>query len=462
MKKYLLPLLVVALTATHCTKEGEKVVVQEKVTHGSTILSGNGTPSTSQGEKGDYYLDLKTANLYGPKTTDWGSPVLNLKGIAGKDGKDGQNGQPGTNGKDAPVPHIKDGYWYVGDQSTGIKAQGEKGQEGRPGRDGQPGAKGNDGQNGQPGTNGKDAPVPHIKDGYWYVGDQPTGIKAQGEKGQEGRPGRDGQPGQPGTNGRDGQPGQDGSKILAGDRAPQATDGAVGDYFIDKAAKIFYGPKTTSGWPSTGISLVANQVTTADYELSNDGKTLVKWLNEKTRVIDMNTDPKLKNVEKIEANAFNAQTNNLTYQLTTIIIGERVREIGMYAFNLCRKLKEVEFPEGITKINSGTFAECYNLFSITLPESLIEIGNGAFSSCIKLPTIIFPKKVNKIGNNAFKNCPNLHSIILENRTAFEIKPLQFGNSDTLQNIFVPKGTETAYKNSIADANYKAKVKGIGI
>jgi len=383
MKKYLLPLLVVALTATHCTKEGEKVVVQEKVTHGSTILSGNGTPSTSQGEKGDYYLDLKTANLYGPKTTDWGSPVLNLKGIAGKDGKDGQNGQPGTKGKDAPVPHIKDGYWYVGDQSTGIKAQGEKGQEGRPGRDGQPG--------------------------------------------------------QPGTNGRDGQPGQDGSKILAGDRAPQATDGAVGDYFIDKAAKIFYGPKTTSGWPSTGISLVANQVTTADYELSNDGKTLVKWLNEKTRVIDMNTDPKLKNVEKIEANAFNAQTNNLTYQLTTIIIGERVREIGMYAFNLCRKLKEVEFPEGITKINSGTFAECYNLFSITLPESLIEIGNGAF-----------------------KNCPNLHSIILENRTAFEIKPLQFGNSDTLQNIFVPKGTETAYKNSIADANYKAKVKGIGI
>ena len=176
----------------------------------------------------------------------------------------------------------------------------------------------------------------------------------------------------------------------------------------------------------------------------------------------MNADPKLKLVEKIGINAFNAQTNNLTYQLATIVIGERVRGIEKFAFAQCKKLKEVEIPEGITKIESGTFSNCYNLSSVILPESLTEVGNGSFANCLELSTIILPKNVNNIGNNAFKNCPNLHSIVLENKTAFQIKPLQFGTDNNLQNIFVPKGTKSAYEALITETTYKAKLKEIGI
>ena len=486
MRKYLSTLLVASVLAASCTKDAE--VIREKIVSQSRpILSGQGQPENTKGEDGDYYLDLANADLYGPKTKGtWGAPALNLKGVAGKDGKDGKDGANGTNGQNGATPRIgNNGNWWVGNTDLGVKAQGIQGQKGQDGRNGQ------DGQNGQ---NGRDGATPRIGDnGNWWVGDQDTGKPARGEQGKRGIPGangRDGnngftpyigengnwwvdgndthkpargEQGERGVAGQNGQNGADGSKILAEDRAPQASDGVVGDYFIDKDAKIFYGPKTASGWPTTGISLTGNLVVTTDYELSSDGKTLIKWLNGQTRIIDMNADPKLKLVEKIGINAFNGQTNNLTYQLATIVIGERVREIESFAFAQCKKLKEVEIPEGITKIDSGTFSNCYNLSSVILPESLTVVGNGAFSSCIKLHTIVLPKNVNTVGNNAFKNCPNLHSIVLENKTAFQIRPLQFGTGNTtLQNIFVPQGSKSAYENLMTDAAYKAKLKEIGI
>ena len=463
MRKYLSTLLVASVLIASCSKETE--VIREKIVSQSRpILSGQGQPDNGKGEDGDYYLDLTNAKLYGPKTQGaWGEPSLDLKGLPGKDGKDGQNGANGV------TPTVsEDGYWVVNGQKTDIKARGNDGQPGAPG---------------QPGANGQTPTITISEDGYWVINGQRTTEKARGNDGQSGAPGRPGADGQTPTisineagywviNGvasttkARGENGVAGSKILAEDRAPQATDGVKGDYFIDKAAKIFYGPKTDAGWPTTGIYLGTNQILSADYQLSEDGKTLVKWINPKTRFIDMNADPKLKLVERIEENAFNTEIHNITYQLATVIIGDRVREIGQYAFNLCKRLKEVEIPEGVTQINSGTFANCHNLNSVQLPESLTKVGNGSFANNFRLSTIILPKNVNEIGNNAFNNCPNLHSIILENRTAFPIKKIQFGmTNETLQNIFVPRGTKTAYEALITGSiniPYKTKLKEVGI
>lgn len=50
---------------------------------GNTILSGTGSPSSSLGVVGDFYLDVTALMLYGPKTSSgWGSGVL-LKGAQG-------------------------------------------------------------------------------------------------------------------------------------------------------------------------------------------------------------------------------------------------------------------------------------------------------------------------------------------------------------------------------------------
>ncbi len=537
MKKYLLPLLALSFSAIHCTKENEKIVVQEKVTQGSMILSGRGIPSAEKGQTGDYYLDLSSSELYGPKTKDgWGSSVLNLKGIKGDKGEkgdngtNGQDGQPGRDGQNGGTPRIGDnGNWWVGNTDLGVKAQGNpgtNGQNGQPGRDGQNGltprigdngnwwvgntdlgvrAQGNpgtNGQNGQPGRDGQNGETPRIGDnGNWWIGNQDTGKPARGEQGTPGSNGRDGQngftpyigpngnwwvdnhdtgkpargaqgpqgnPGQQGAQGnpgRDGQPGADGSKILAGNGTPQASDGNIGDYFIDKTAKIFYGPKTASGWPTTGISLTGNPVVTEDYQLSPDGKTLVKWLNKKVRYIDMNADPKLSEIEKIADNAFDEMSAD--NELSTIIVGDKVTELGKFTFSKCRNLRRIELPDGLTTIGKGAFDACSNLQYINIPETVTNLGEQAFTNCTKLKTITIPKGISSFGKRTFLGCSALRTLILENPVGFEINKAGVQaafQGVTLNVIYVPYGSADDYKNKNKSSysNYQNIIKSIVI
>jgi len=56
---------------------------------GSRILSGSDNPNASVGNLGDFYLNLKTGDLFGPKTSaGWGTPY-NMKGPNGERGNDG-------------------------------------------------------------------------------------------------------------------------------------------------------------------------------------------------------------------------------------------------------------------------------------------------------------------------------------------------------------------------------------
>ena len=523
-----------SLASVQCSKSIEERIIERERTN--TILSGVTTPATAIGSIGDYYIDLSNVNLYGPKTTEgWGSPI-SLRGL---------QGEKGTNGQNAPVPHIdNDGYWYIGDKKTTVKAQGNNGitptvsidndgywvinnvktnikAKGEKGDNGQNGitptitidsdgywvinnvktnikAKGEKGDNGQNGTtptitidndgywvingvksntkakgekgdngqngitptitidndgywvingvksntkakgekgdngqNGIDAPKPNIKDGFWYIGNQNTNIKAQGIQGERGLPGKDG------------------SKIYAGEGIP-TSEGVEGDYYIDTEAKIFYGPKTNIGWPSTGISLTSQHVNMTDYELSPDGKTLLKWKNNKTRFIDMNTDPKLKDVEIIADNAFNAEINSLAYELRAFIIGDKVKEIGK-AFYLCTKLTSVEVSNEnirreITKIKPQTFVNCTHLQNVDIPSSVTTIETRAFTGCDRLTTVILPENVSNIAPSAFMKCKNLHTVIIHNPNAFTISNNAF-NQTLLRNIYVPSGKIEAYKTS---------------
>jgi len=472
MKKfiYLAMFVGLSLASVQCTKTVEERIVEHERTN--TILSGSTAPTATIGNVGDYYIDLTSVNLYGPKTTEgWGTPI-SLRGLQGQNGTNGQNGQ------DAPIPHIgDDGYWYIGNTKTTVKAQGNNGSNGETphiGNNGNwfignrdlgvkaKGEKGNDGETprigdngnwfvgnrdlgikakgekGNDGQNGADAPKPNIKDGYWYIGNVNTNIKAQGERGL---------------------PGKDGSKIYAGQGNPPANTGREGDYYIDTENKIFYGPKTNTGWPSTGISLSAQQIITTDYELSPDGKTLLKWKNPNTRFIDMNADPKLKEVEIITDNAFNALLNNLAYELRTFVIGDKVKEIGK-AFYLCTKLTSVEISNEnitreITKIKTQTFVNCTHLQNVDIPSSVTTIETRAFIGCDRLTTMILPEKVNNIKASAFMKCKNLHTVIIHNPNVFTIDNKAF-NQTLLRNIYVPSGQVDAYKT--ANPTYQDLIK----
>ena len=547
-----------SLASVQCTKTVEERIVERERTN--TILSGSTVPTATIGNVGDYYIDLTSVNLYGPKTAEgWGNPV-SLRGLQGQNGTDGQNGQ------DAPIPHIgDDGYWYIGNtkttvkaqgnngadgqngvtptisedgywivngQKTNVKAKGEKGADGQNGTNGQngitptisidnngywvingvktdikaKGEKGEDGQNGttpsisidndgywvingvktntkakgEKGEKGQNGTTPTItidNDGYWVINGIKSNTKAKGEKGEKGEKGNDGQNGAdaPKPNIKDGYwyignvntnikaqgerglPGKDGSKIYAGQGNPPANTGREGDYYINTEDKIFYGPKTNTGWPSTGISLSAQQIITTDYELSPDGKTLLKWKNPNTRFIDMNADPKLKDVEFIAELAFNGE--QVSYELRTFVIGNKVKSIGAKAFNGCFRLTTVEADENkttqITEIKEQTFANCNHLQNIDIPSNVTTIVKRAFIGCYKLTTIILPEKVNKIEDQAFMQCKNLHTLITHNPTAFNINKKAFIQTH-LRNIYVPSQKTDSYK--ALNADYKDIIK----
>ncbi len=63
-------------------------------------------------------------------------------------GKIVQNGADGKDGTDGKTPYIKDGYWWIGDTNTNIKAEGTQGEQGIQGEKGDKGDKGDQGETG--------------------------------------------------------------------------------------------------------------------------------------------------------------------------------------------------------------------------------------------------------------------------------------------------------------------------
>lgn len=61
-----------------------------------------------------------------------------------------------------------------------------------------------------------------------------------------------------GGGGGAGTPGADGKTILNGTGAPSAGLGNNGDFYIDTAANVIYGPKATGAWPGSGVSIAGS------------------------------------------------------------------------------------------------------------------------------------------------------------------------------------------------------------
>ena len=62
----------------------------------NTIRSGNGVPATTLGNDGDFYIDLKSMNFYGPKKNKrWPLPT-SLRGPVGATGPSGVDGKNGA------------------------------------------------------------------------------------------------------------------------------------------------------------------------------------------------------------------------------------------------------------------------------------------------------------------------------------------------------------------------------
>ena len=205
----------------------------------NTILSGAGIPSKALGINGDFYIDTKNLNLYGPKTKGlWkvttslrpkepaaASVVVGDTGPAGTTGATGQQGDKGDKG------------------DKGIT--GDKGATGATGTTGLLGAHGLTGSTGLTGATGA------------------TGaIGSTGSTGTTGATGPSGTVGATGLKGETGTAGATGSQGIQGAKGDTGVTGAQGDAGVS-VSKFATVPLTTLATGADGSSS-SNVFFTAD------------------------------------------------------------------------------------------------------------------------------------------------------------------------------------------------------
>ena len=195
--------LAILPSAIAVDKTSSKAAGPSPTTVVNTILSGSGAPAKTLGINGDFYIDTKNLNLYGPKTKGVWKIATSLKvkdvpvvaNVIGESGAIGQTGAKGATGDKGATG------------ATG--AQGIQGLTGPIGVTGLAGASGATGSAGTPGVAGA-------------KGD--TG--AQGSQGASGASGATGSAGTPGVAGAKGDAGAQG---IQGVKGETGTTGAQGD-----------------------------------------------------------------------------------------------------------------------------------------------------------------------------------------------------------------------------------------
>jgi hypothetical protein len=96
-------------------------------------------------------------------------------------------------------------------------------------------------------------------------------------------------------------------------------------------------------------------------------------------------------------------------QLTIVILGEGLEEIGRWAFCGCTSLRVIVIPPTVRVIHKWAFAHCSQLTIVVLGKGLEEIGQGAFLNCTSLREIAIPPAIRVI-REAFDDCLQLTNV----------------------------------------------------
>ena len=210
--------LAITPSASAAPKTTLKAAGRDATTVVNTILSGAAIPTKGVGIDGDFYIDTKNANLYGPK----------IKGVW----------KIATTLKQAEIKSVTT---VVGEQggigATG--AQGDKGDKGATGNTGANGSAGLTGASGATGASGFSGATGSIG-ATGAKGD--TGLTgatgAAGAKGDTGLTGATGSKGDTGTAGAAGTTGTTGVAGAKGDTGTAGADGVSNSYYVNTGTWI--------------------------------------------------------------------------------------------------------------------------------------------------------------------------------------------------------------------------------
>lgn len=214
----------------------------------NTILNGIISPKSTQGIDGDFFIDTKALNIYGPKVNGrWPSPI-SLRGTQGFTGTAGTNGSNGSDGRNAQsVAAVVGAQGATGAAgATGVK--GDAGLTGASGGAGVAGAAGITGAQGIAGATGSAGAA-----------------GAQGIAGSAGSAGAQGVAGATGSAGAQGLKGDTGTAGAAGSKGETGTVGATGPSSALFGVIGFAGHISGGGFPSQSSNAFGSFEADKDY-----------------------------------------------------------------------------------------------------------------------------------------------------------------------------------------------------
>lgn len=270
-----------------------------------SLLSGDGPPD-NQGRPGDWYIDTRTKQLYGPRGQNgWSTqPVAlgtrDLKGnirtsqltisgnqAAAAKGDKGDKGDTGATGPQGPTgPQGATGATGAQGPAGPQGPQGEQGLTGAAGATGATGAQGPQGDVGPAGPTGPQGPQGETGPQGSQGPQGETG--PQGPQGNQGLTGATGSQGPQGATGPQGPQGETGPAGPTGPQGPQGETGATGPQGpagSDATVTAGTGIAVSSGV----VSLNTNFLTTNAYLQVPTGTTLQRPNTPATGMIRFNT-----------------------------------------------------------------------------------------------------------------------------------------------------------------------------
>ena len=119
-----------------------------------------------------------------------------------------------------------------------------------------------------------------------------------------------------------------------------------------------------------------------------------------------------------------------SYQVGTVVFGEKVKRIPDYAFYKCEKLQSVTFNEGLEYIGEFAFCACSALRTTALPETLKEIGRSAFAYG-KFRSVTIPERLTRIGKDAFTGCNSIKTVYWNAEKGFVENGFPFSHIESI-------------------------------